>query len=185
METNIYNEYQIKAAVTAIYPGRLGATNDGKDLTGIYYTAMGLAGESGELLEKYFSQTRFETEDIVKEIGDVLWYLSQCAMELGSTFNYIYDSINRKACCLSGVFLISISAAKYCETVKKCLRDNHGHISKDIRKKLLEFLSNSLIGVLEVSNAVNKDISEIMDTNIEKLSCRQKNGTLGGSGDNR
>lgn len=81
------NEYQTKARKTAIYPG----TGNG-DLT---YCTLGLNGEAGEVAEKVKKIMRDkkgkygdeETEDIKKELGDVLWYIANLAAELGVKLN--------------------------------------------------------------------------------------------------
>jgi NTP pyrophosphatase (non-canonical NTP hydrolase) len=74
-----FSEYQTSAKRTAIYPGRL----DGR----VYYPALGLAGEVGELLNKIKKQARdgkvLDKNEIAGELGDVLWYVSQIAEELG------------------------------------------------------------------------------------------------------
>ena len=83
-----FHEYQKKASETAIYPER-------NTIVGLMYCGLGLTGESGEVAEKikkYFrdgmptTSINFE-EDwyrlMEKEIGDVLWYLSQICAELG------------------------------------------------------------------------------------------------------
>ena len=77
-----FNEYQKKAGETAVYP-----KIDGK---GFLYPAIGLAGETGEILEKIKKMFRDEggelsderRADIVKELGDVLWYVAMLAKEL-------------------------------------------------------------------------------------------------------
>ncbi len=74
-------EYQKKSRKTAIYPGA------GKNYI---YPTLGLAGEAGEVAEKIKKAIRDdggkisdETKDAVKkELGDVLWYVSQIAAEL-------------------------------------------------------------------------------------------------------
>ena len=74
-------EYQKKSRKTAIYPGA------GKNYI---YPTLGLAGEAGEVAEKIKKAIRDdggkisdETKDAVKkELGDVLWYVSQVAAEL-------------------------------------------------------------------------------------------------------
>lgn len=80
------NEYQTKAAQTAIYPGR-------NELTGLLYVTLGLAGEAGEFANKVKKVLRddggvltFEKEEaLLAELGGVLWYLSQAATELGAS----------------------------------------------------------------------------------------------------
>ena len=76
-----FKEYQEKSRKTAIYPE---AGNN------FVYPTLGLSGEAGEVAEKIKrvirdkggkmdEETRLE---IQKELGDVLWYVSQIASEL-------------------------------------------------------------------------------------------------------
>jgi len=77
-----FKEYQEKAWSTAIYP------NKGKN---IYYPALGLAGETGEVCEKIKKIMRDDNgvvsqekkELLKKEMGDVIWYLAALSTELG------------------------------------------------------------------------------------------------------
>jgi len=83
-----FKEYQKRSRETAIYP---------EIEKGFVYPAFGLAGETGEVMEtikKIFrdssGQINEETrERLVKELGDVLWYLSNLATELGLSFEDI------------------------------------------------------------------------------------------------
>ncbi|MGC9031536.1 MAG: nucleoside triphosphate pyrophosphohydrolase family protein [Minisyncoccia bacterium] len=76
-----FKEYQKKSRKTAIYP------NKGKNFI---YPVLGLVGESGEVAEKIKKIIRDkkgiikkeDKEEIKKELGDVLWYISQIATEL-------------------------------------------------------------------------------------------------------
>lgn len=78
------NSYQKQASDTAVYP-RKGV------LGGLYYTILGLTGEAGEvsnkakkILRDFNGQINDENkEDMVSELGDVLWYASMIAFELG------------------------------------------------------------------------------------------------------
>lgn len=70
------NEYQILARKTAIYPRE----------QAIEYCALALSGEAGECAGKVSKRIRdgvLDRADMVKELGDVLWCLSQLALELG------------------------------------------------------------------------------------------------------
>ena len=77
-----FEEYQSESRKTALYPevGR-----------NFIYPALGLCGEAGEVAEKIKKILRdaggVVSEEaklaIKKELGDVLWYLSQIAAELG------------------------------------------------------------------------------------------------------
>ncbi len=76
-----FNEYQQKSRQTALYPN--------KDNNFIYPT-LGLVGEAGEVAEKIKKVIRDndgiitseKKEEIKKELGDVLWYVSNLAYEL-------------------------------------------------------------------------------------------------------
>lgn len=83
-----FEEYQKKSRQTAIYP------NAGNNFI---YPTLGLCGESGEIAEKIKKVIRDkngiideETKiAIQKELGDVLWYLSQIVTELGLNLDEI------------------------------------------------------------------------------------------------
>ena len=80
------NQYQDKSRSTALYP------NAGNNLI---YPTLGLSGESGEVADKVKKVLRdkngvFEKEDkdqIMMELGDVLWYVAQLSTELGFDLN--------------------------------------------------------------------------------------------------
>lgn len=74
------NEYQQHALETAIYP----------DDRRIIYPTLGLTGEAGEVADKVKSDPRRprgvhpeKKLEIVKEIGDVMWYCATLARDLG------------------------------------------------------------------------------------------------------
>ena len=83
------NEYQLKAASTAVYPKE----------NGLLYTALGLCGESGEYAEKLKKVFRMKGEVLMidsevkhalaGELGDILWYLAQASFELGFTLEQV------------------------------------------------------------------------------------------------
>ena len=76
-----FDDYQAQAISLAIYPQAYRIT----------YPALGLAGETGEVCEKIKKLHRDDgsvlTEErrelLKKELGDVLWYLSALAHDLG------------------------------------------------------------------------------------------------------
>ena len=84
------NEYQKKASETALYPKEHGVT----------YTVLGLNGEAGEIADKYKKVIRDQggeltsemKDSLMKELGDVLWYVAMCANELG----YDLDAVASK-----------------------------------------------------------------------------------------
>ena len=83
-----FKTYQKKARLTAQYPN-LGSNN--------IYPTLGLVGETGEVAEKVKKVIRdkkgiFDDESkngIKKELGDVLWYLSNLCTE----FNFSLEEI--------------------------------------------------------------------------------------------
>lgn len=85
-----FNEYQEKAWETAIYPKK------GKNIS---YPALGLGGETGEVLEKIKKILRDENEkiteekkeEIIKEMGDVLWYLAALSKEFNISLSEIAE----------------------------------------------------------------------------------------------
>lgn len=85
-----FSEFQHKANETAIYP-------DKGELGGLVYTALGLAGEGGEVANKVKKILRDDADvltderksQIEKEIGGVLWYCAQLATELGTPLGEI------------------------------------------------------------------------------------------------
>ena len=76
-----FKEYEQFIAQFAMYP-----KSDWK--MSLAYTALGLTGEAGEYSEKikkYIRDNILDKELAVKELGDVLWYLTRSANELGYT----------------------------------------------------------------------------------------------------
>ena len=77
-----FKDYQTQSRKTAIYPSM------GQSYT---YSLIGLIGESGEVAEKIKKLIRDKKgkldddyrKKIKKEMGDVLWYFSQLATDLG------------------------------------------------------------------------------------------------------
>jgi NTP pyrophosphatase (non-canonical NTP hydrolase) len=76
-----FREYSTAAAKTANYP---------KDV-GLAYLTLGLAGEAGEVANKYKKVLRGDEENLsperilamLSEVGDVLWYCARLCDELG------------------------------------------------------------------------------------------------------
>jgi|TARA_R110000868_G_scaffold102674_5_gene282805 NTP pyrophosphatase (non-canonical NTP hydrolase) len=81
------NAYQVAAKETAVFPPD----------QGIVYTTLGLASEAGEVADKVKKVIRDNDgvfseevrESIKKELGDVLWYVSGLAWELGYSLDNV------------------------------------------------------------------------------------------------
>ncbi len=82
-----FDDYQKEAYKTLIH----------KDRDNLAYFALGVAGESGEVADKIKKifrdsdgvMTDKDKQHVAKEMGDVLWYLSQLASYLGKDFSEI------------------------------------------------------------------------------------------------
>jgi len=80
-----FNKYQEEAKRTAVYN------------LPIIYPTIGLSGEAGEVAEKVKKMIRDDNgiltlerrELIIKELGDVLWYLAMVAHDIGATLDEV------------------------------------------------------------------------------------------------
>lgn len=85
-----FEDYQSEASQTALYPKRL---------QNLEYPTLGLTGEAGEVANivkkiqrDHGGVVTDEIRDKLKdELGDVLWYISACADELGLTLAEIAE----------------------------------------------------------------------------------------------
>jgi len=83
------NEYQLRTRGTATYD------NSGIPGGGLTYAILALAGEVGELANKWKKQLRAGTqtepqrEVLADELGDCFWYVGAVAHELGFTLEEV------------------------------------------------------------------------------------------------
>lgn len=85
-----FDAYQREAKETAVYPGQ-------GSFLGVVYCSLKLAGEAGEVAEKIGKVMRDDNSiisdekrtELIKELGDVLWYLSQLAEEFDTSFGEV------------------------------------------------------------------------------------------------
>lgn len=83
------DEYQKEALVTAVWSG-----DEFKDLA---HWVLGITGEAGEIAEKIKKIVRDkdavvsdeDKEELIKELGDVLWYLAVLTEHLGYKFDEV------------------------------------------------------------------------------------------------
>lgn len=83
-----FDEYQKQARTTAQFAN---------DLPGWVYLTLGLCSESSEVADKFKKIIRnkggkitdADKQEIKKELGDVIWYLSMLADELGYSFEAV------------------------------------------------------------------------------------------------
>lgn len=89
------DEYQEKCKETAIYDRKWA----------IIYPALGIGGESGEVMEKCKKWLRDEDgkpmsenrkQELKKEIGDITWYISSLCTDLGFKFSEVLEENIKK-----------------------------------------------------------------------------------------
>lgn len=159
-------EYTEFTNTTAIYPEA-----NTKSPVEAMYLLLGFMSEQQEYTE-IFSAFAFDYNvssiEVIKELGDCLWYLTRLEAIFGSTASaeesYTFD----------------IAGA-----IKKYFRDGviHRDIPKWINTQWEEITSD-----LELLNNTSCEIyslEEVLDINVEKLTSRKNRGTLTGNGDNR
>lgn len=94
-----FKDYQANAWKTAIYPDKGKCT-----FSSLAYCMMGLAGETGEIAEKLKKVYRDKNGEfdldtqalLMKELGDVLWYLNAMATEIGGSLEMVALLNNQK-----------------------------------------------------------------------------------------
>jgi len=94
-----FHEYSERAHATAFYSQSIKG-----NMPSLVYAALGVGGESGELLEKIKKLYRDSggnlDEDIqlaiIKEAGDVLWYLNEVALMAGSSLEKVAEENLKK-----------------------------------------------------------------------------------------
>lgn len=92
MSVEDFDDYQIAAASTAIYPNR-------KEMGGLAYAALGLTSEAGEVAGKVKKLLRDEggeiseerREQVLDELSDVLWYVAEVASNLDEKLSLVAE----------------------------------------------------------------------------------------------
>lgn len=172
-------EYSEKAITTAIYP------NQGNNLP---YTILGLIEETLEFNEVYEGSIPTEEDlkvRLVKEAGDVYWYINATCSELGLNFEtvanveFLIDNLDgHPEDILSQILVLSGKTKKY-------IRDDNGVIAYDKKCAIETAMKNILVYIIFYLEEFDITVEQIMQTNIDKLFSRKERGVLGGSGDNR
>ena len=172
------NEYQNRARTTAIYPGHL------------TYPALGLCGEAAELMEVWTEYGVGSGTDIVKEAGDVMWYVANLAMDASLSFQEILGEdkwpVTGAVWTVNETFMdLCIMAGKVAENVKKTMRDTDGVLSTQRRENIKHFLRKILHMLAEILAGEGVKMKKAAKINIKKLTDRAARNALKGDGDNR
>jgi len=175
-KTRTRAKYEEISSGSAIYPGQ-GSIN------GLAYVALKLTGEVAELAEAAMA------DDVVKEAGDVLWYLGAMHRELEVVVRP--ETELDVICAEYGAPPVNpdvinlIAAGKIGELVGKAMRDDKGELSANSRALIINHMSAIFVGVAQYLNIVQVSMTDAMLVNLEKLRDRAMRGTLHGSGDDR
>lgn len=169
------DEYIVKARTTALYPD-LGSN--------IYYPTLGLAGECAEVFDKVHFDA--QGDEIVKELGDVMWYVANVSTELN-----VVDTLETCEPSFIGseldvcTFMV-ISCGRICEAVKKTMRDTTDGVMPEKKLETVMFELNQIIMYVGIiAEMYDSSIDAVCQINIDKLFSRKERGVLTGDGDNR
>jgi NTP pyrophosphatase (non-canonical NTP hydrolase) len=151
-----FNEYQIKARSTAMYPGADGLLS--KKVAEEIYEAF-IEGIS----EQHFFAPK---EVVVEEIRGMIKLLDLIPL--------LYTALG-----LAG------ETGEILEKIKKQLRDKGGEITQEFKDTISKELGDAEWYHKNMATELGLNSSDIAEANIEKLASRKARGVLQGSGDNR
>lgn len=184
----MYKAYEEAVLSLAKYPHA-----DEKTLESTLYPVFGLVGESTESLEKFGAEA--SGEELVKELGDVLWYVTRVSAESGSSLTEIIGrakptKMQDSETPESTLFINMVASSGRCaEHLKKALRDDHDEYDVPLNETRAEKVHAELVTVVENLSSIalrhDSSISEIAEKNVAKLQDRDKRGMIHGDGDNR
>lgn len=178
-----FKEYEVHASSTACYQKEVA----------IPYVIMGLTNELAEVYEKI--DCAAETKEIVKEIGDVLWYAAMIRQELDLPeleFPEIILKLNDEDVYrLSPSYLLQ-QVGIINGYVKKFFRDDDYKAGfpekrKEACHKALEQILQGLqnLAVYIEGDKGDYSLMSIAKGNVEKLAKRKAENKIHGDGDNR
>lgn len=166
-------EYKNIVDKTAVFPNKV-------DKFGKAYCMLGLVGEFNE----YLYAESFQ--DKVKEMGDVIWYVTALVRQLEINIDNVFPEMfdNDETILIpydQSVKDVHIYTARLAEIIKKYYRDNT-EMDKVYLENLLFNLMLSLYSIILIDKL---KISNVLATNYNKLMKRKDKNLIHGSGDNR
>ena len=173
---NQLNEYQQKSREFAKYPATLGSN--------IWYPALGAIDEFGELEEavngykhRFSGLTKSEeiSKDVLKEAGDVFWYLAQICTESGLEFQEV----------ISDRIAARKPIPELAGVVKKIYRDRGGIPDNNDLLKIGRCVTGLFFETEHILHSFGFNVWQALEVNLEKLQDRSNRGVLHGSGDDR
>lgn len=184
-----FQEYQEKARTTAIYPTMEGIAT---------YPILGLCGEAGEVAEKLlkFSAPFSQRKEIVRELGDVLWYVANIAVDLNIIIDIDFNKFQQQERVFATypgmgqfgscpVLALCAVAGKVAEKCKKILRDNNGAMYDDTPTEIGWFLHRILAHLSNIAADLRVPFETVAQENLQKLADRYNRDAIKGEGDER
>lgn len=191
------DEYVRVARSTALYP----------KASSFIYPVLGLAGEFGEFVDEAFQghglKITTPKRRLVSEMGDVLWYVVNTALDLGLEFQDLVDlstgglradTFEELCFCRlkprdkrSPYLKITIAIGQLSEVAKKSLRDGYtiAEMSATKRAVCVSALHAILVSLCEICEKQRFCLSEVALDNNLKLTSRKERGKLKGDGNDR
>lgn len=167
--------YIAKSQEFAVYPKE----------RGLEYVSLGLANETLEMLTKVWDGA--SDEETAKELGDVLWYVGGCYVELQADlpkqFNMPVSKVSMVGTKERLISSLVSEVGEFIGHTKKILRGDPGVTER--HKKMAEHLSHILGVIHTLAEYLGTDFYAVMQANYDKLLDRKKRNKLRGDGDNR
>lgn len=188
-------DYQAEALRFAFYPKTYNESMRLIDRPCIpVYPALAMCGEAGEVCEKILGVA--QPHEVVRELGDVLWYVAAAAEDLGldlaavagvETWDEFQDDDRLLSdtpgsaiedCALALVVVVGRFAEQH---AKKPWRDGS---PIDLRAAK-ECLRGVMVALAMLADEYGQTLRQVAQQNVDKLVDRRRRGTLKGSGDSR
>lgn len=160
------------------------AKKNGQDMP-LELAMLGVAGEVGEVCDlvkkaMWHGKTGFEG-DMLKELGDVLWYLDKVAERSGAKLENLF--VKNTFAVLDATAVIAkekFSVVEMCRSLSSLagtITDNN--VGECLRR---EALRQAAIVVAHIGGFYGFTLSQICEANVAKLRARYPNGFVEGGG---
>ena len=204
---SIWTDYQKFTRTTAIYADGVNEfiTNAPLEAPTLIYLPLGLADEAGELAEKIsaftaraiaitgidsFNPHPVSKTDILKEVGDVVWYCARILDERGIDLSVSASMEYLGPATLDHIALeVATLAGRVAGRSKKYIRDGAGWDLDEKREKLYAPQADAIVRIIAALKTLCRffgtTLEHVLHENQQKLQSRKDRGVLQGDGDNR
>lgn len=182
-----YEEYKGIVEETAVFPQKV-------ENFGVAYCWLGLLGELGELGIAFSNaivlkeQTRNieYNKDVIKEAGDVQWYVTAMAKELNIPLEkYLVMQENLKWPSNNPEDMIWLLIANFTPTISEMIKKFYRDGKPLDKNTIGRFLARVMAYLKVILETVGTSYETCLEMNYNKLIKRRETNTLHGDGDNR